>query len=1163
MDNKKVLDETDEIKVNYYENKDFEKIVCNNADYFEILTIPDGTEVCLIHRTPFIKKQVNFTSNDGTVFMMVLKLCTKCKRVFLEECKVKYNDKKLSERNIKHRIYSLDASVSYLRKNQPIYELGDNEKIYVQETWFDSNPKCPIHETALYPIRCEKKHNDRVVKFKAYYCDKCEKVIVRNAAIAGIIDLFEQQEIPVIKHELIESNLKQERKKVKLDKNGNTSKKRPNYIVKNGIISSCNNDFCASYYELSKEDTVVVSNSIYCQIEGHKRKVEEVLVSIKVDEKRKGISSYLIKTGYCSACQKYYVEDRDYKKLYGRGRPIVNVITDLPYDEYNVTSGEVFNLENKHLNKLEQKIDNKVSKIKHSEGYVGKYAVNKLHYDDGGFNFAKDKSIRMYDGQLKELNGYKSVPYTYRVDVKSDIKTMTFYLGADNISFDGDIDVISFNSPLGHELVNYKTTKIDIDGTEYNVKLSRRFDIDSAKLYGYTNVKTDEDLIFKAGITDPFLVKVLNIRKKQHSLIDIIATIQENQNRIVEVPYEKNIVVQGCAGSGKTMVLLHRLSSLKYKHKEFDFEDKSLILTPNDNLNLQIKSVADGLQIGGIEQKSVEDYYIEMLLKYSLEFKPDNNIVSEMNVDQGYVNYIYSFGFIKDLENAFIKVIGERNKQLECVNKLIELMGYQGVNIDFSETAAVVDKIKMYARRAEEDIKRQNDNIRQIEKQIESYLKKKKEAIKELEIAKEESKNVIKNRVPRMNKIIGEYVHKRQVELKTFSDEIYILEEKRNKLEKSILYALRRGKVKKIDEELKDKQTKYEELEAKIKEENSILDINLLEENEEAVLSWMKNVTEIVPEMDSEIKVCNNIKGKVPKCEIEVMRITEEYEKFRKEYVKAVAEKYSDEVIELVGRITEITSRCSVLNIFKAVLEEAVKQYKVLAKDEIKIVGKYHKYDLYAELLFAMKYYNKAVGDKNFICVDEGQDLSITEYMLIKSLNNNNIVYNIFGDTNQLMKVGRGIDNWKKLTSMYNAEIYELNENYRNTNQITRFCNTCFNAKVKQTGVDGPKVREISRSELEKEIDNLNIGNDKIAILINRAYKKSTFLAKDKLKKSDFIKTDKIDSGIISLMYVDECKGVEFQKVYVCEDKMNENEKYIAYTRALSELIIVVDDAGL
>lgn len=49
---------------------------------------------------------------------------------------------------------------------------------------------------------------------------------------------------------------------------------------------------------------------------------------------------------------------------------------------------------------------------------------------------------------------------------------------------------------------------------------------------------------------------------------------------------------------------------------------------------------------------------------------------------------------------------------------------------------------------------------------------------------------------------------------------------------------------------------------------------------------------------------------------------------------------------------------------------------------------------------------------------------------------------------------------------------------------------------------------------------------------------------------------DEIGPGLIALMYVDEVKGIEFDKVIVLPEGMSRNEQYIAYTRALNELVI-------
>ena len=132
--------------------------------------------------------------------------------------------------------------------------------------------------------------------------------------------------------------------------------------------------------------------------------------------------------------------------------------------------------------------------------------------------------------------------------------------------------------------------------------------------------QSDEDAIFREGLTDPYLIKVLNTRKKQHQLIDIMFTIQENQNAIVDAPLQKNIIVQGCAGSGKTVVMLQRLSALKYGNPDFDFS-RVVVLTPNDNFNTHISGLASSLQLGYVERLSVERYYESLLLRYSEDFK--------------------------------------------------------------------------------------------------------------------------------------------------------------------------------------------------------------------------------------------------------------------------------------------------------------------------------------------------------------------------------------------------------------------------------------------------------------------------------------------------------------------------------------------------------------
>lgn len=96
---------------------------------------------------------------------------------------------------------------------------------------------------------------------------------------------------------------------------------------------------------------------------------------------------------------------------------------------------------------------------------------------------------------------------------------------------------------------------------------------------------------------------------------------------------------------------------------------------------------------------------------------------------------------------------------------------------------------------------------------------------------------------------------------------------------------------------------------------------------------------------------------------------------------------------------------------------------------------------------------------------------------------------------------------------------------------------------VTQTGVDGANVREISRHDLEKELAELNIGSERPAILVPRSVQKKEHLHQELLPPSIAkIIGEKMDNGCIALMYVDEVKGIEFDRAFVVCGAMSRNK---------------------
>ena len=554
-------------------------------------------------------------------------------------------------------------------------------------------------------------------------------------------------------------------------------------------------------------------------------------------------------------------------------------------------------------------------------------------------------------------------PYSYRVDITADGETETYYIGAADVVLKDGKKVISANSDLGYELINYQTIKVHKDGKEYSIKLSRQFDIDHASLYGYTNLRTDEDVIFQSGITDPFLVRVLNMRKKQHSLTDIFVTIQENQNKIVNTDFKKNIIVQGCAGSGKTMVLLHRLSALKYKQRYFDFSQNALILTPNEEFSLHIQGLAEGLQIGSVHRLSVEQYYLEMLLQYDAAFKPENKIVSEMQVRQDYVDYIYSDQFKRDFDQAYNSILAKRNGLVDILIQLQEAMGLENNPFSWTDESRFtvqmkyrVDTLNDLVRKKEQDVVSAQEKITKLEER-KAFLEDRIPASKHF------AENIVQESLPRVNTKIGEYILEKQQEITELNKKIQDLQEEYTRIQGTLIMFGKRSRLEKLDADIKEVEAVVIPLQQQLDEQKKILSIEQEGKEDDEILAWMKQVSIYVKKVQDEVRLCSNTKDEYSRFSNELNETVDNIKIAYEKYHRIDAEQYSADIKKTVQYLYEQLEQYSLLNIYHQIYDESVRVFK--ETNAIKsITGKCHRYDLYIQLMFAMRYFNKRTVQK-------------------------------------------------------------------------------------------------------------------------------------------------------------------------------------------------------
>lgn len=200
------------------------------------------------------------------------------------------------------------------------------------------------------------------------------------------------------------------------------------------------------------------------------------------------------------------------------------------------------------------------------------------------------------------------------------------------------------------------------------------------------------------------------------------------------------------------------------------------------------------------------------------------------------------------------------------------------------------------------------------------------------------------------------------------------------------------------------------------------------------------------------------------------------------------------------------------------------------------------RFDPFALCLLAAELGFSLSPQFGFVFVDEAQDISPAEYAVLRSVNGH-AAFNVFGDLKQNMTPYRGIKSWDEI----GCKVYNLNLNYRNTNQIVEYVSGNLGIDMRAIGADGSEVERIDERSATKYLSDKN--GLRAVITSESGYEK--YLRKSYNSVRD---TGRISKSKINILTVYESKGLEFTAVAVADSDMSDNEKYIAYTRALKYL---------
>lgn len=170
------------------------------------------------------------------------------------------------------------------------------------------------------------------------------------------------------------------------------------------------------------------------------------------------------------------------------------------------------------------------------------------------------------------------------------------------------------------------------------------------------------------NIDDEILKKELGTHASA-SLKAIVSTIQKEQNRIIRDTEHRILAVQGCAGSGKTSVALHRIAYLLYHKRNTLNASQILILSPNGVFSDYISRILPELGEENICEMSLDIWAYHRLRKEgdtqdrydAIEEKLDSarhhiyaTSESDYKQSQDFVRELD--GFVLDLESDLIDI---------------------------------------------------------------------------------------------------------------------------------------------------------------------------------------------------------------------------------------------------------------------------------------------------------------------------------------------------------------------------------------------------------------------------------------------------------------------------------------------------------------------------
>lgn len=611
-------------------------------------------------------------------------------------------------------------------------------------------------------------------------------------------------------------------------------------------------------------------------------------------------------------------------------------------------------------------------------------------------------------------------------------------------------------------------------------------------------------------MVDSFL-QDLQQRRGKGELQDIIFTIQKEQAEIINCPFDQDLLVQGCAGSGKSMILLHRLPILLYDETHQKLRTGIGIITPSETYTHEIRNLVRDLEIDDIPIWTLEQYYREKIRQspYVQDERPFFRNMTQANISYQTIENIYSEDMLDYIEayiNTSVRKIPSLSKQLrEQVgvikvndNNIDQLPPNEAIRIRWNYVFQILEKIYKQLQKEAEPARAIIEDIRKLVKDLEGFA--------DIDIQKD---------------LQG---------LRRIVEDCYEPNESKGRYDMKVAHIVRQACLTAVgNDQIYRDSAHYVS--------NALKTLHFhLEHTEKGSIDLQVLMADL-RDYQSDLR--------------------------KKRKLKYLPDDYKN-LLEITEGIFDDTA------IIRVFLNDVM--INISEMDAAIKVGNSYGFTAYL-VLWIMLYYRKrpnmdftSIASDRLLMIDEAQNIMPTELRLLKTLNNK-VTLNLFGDFRQHVRSEKGINRWPvHYLNAFDIKRYDINYNYRNCEQITRYCNRKLNMDMKPVSIQGERVQDIRirywrelDDVIEKVLKKKSTGNRVAIIFKGDTIPRELARIRDRYDCNVIdMNHSEISKDQVNLVRVRYVKGIEFDEVIVLDSgKMEKEEKYIAYTRALTKLTVI------